>query len=1192
MSTKRSNLIFAAGGAIAGFVASTTIHRFFQKQPEQQVELEESLQDTSVFNNPMRALIRAWFKKKGADSLGDLYEGSVDMLYGKPVAGWSRTVPHCVREIRNRLPGIISGNDGSGRFPTDERVKAISKSWRKSGLPLERHSLAPTSDGTLNQVSVPKELFDEIQTLLVDYEAAQGGNKKAAERLYKSLAVENPSRYLLMAPIVENWIAITEWFVQRAHDGKQSDSDVNIVEFREQFEVFELALSSFAKDYYDTIDSIDPLLQTPERASELFALLVHPEQLRYFFENVTHPGWLKPLSSMDFFMSIPPLKNEAGEVEYQRWPQAFYLAKVANEAPEEVTKILLDLPNIDSAIIAEDLIEVVLSLPSNYAAKVTKKIVPLCKLESRFLLPSKIGQLCAKLATTGHVNESFVLAKELLRPKRIAIDVADESNYHFYRNGWYEDGHFVMSSADYEHFLDKDFPDLAKASPEKALSVLCDTLHDAMKLAGLIRDADSKTIQDDFGGLYRKHIEDSGVTQRSSIFDLLISTIRDLSNKLLAEGILDIDRIRNVFGRHRLNLFKRLEWHLLSCNPYLAQDAIRRLLLDQENFLDDTIEHSYLHLFLKAMDLLTDEEQSTVLHWIEEQPLDEKYIAWLTEHLKRSPTAEEVDIQRQIIQERKLALIKERLTTDWLSKLAHVQTVLKELGYSLSGTTTFVRSGFLDDRYVRESISTIVNDLMAAADQPSYETGSALSKAIEADPARFAQAAMSFNSVPTLYLGYLIWAIREGLIRGKVHSYWKPVLELVDAIVDRLSAETDSHCVVAIINLLSTGLESDKDYKIPFEFRSLVWSLIERLLAENAAEATVNESNEDAGADDEPFKSLKHDLHGDVVELVIKYAIWSREWSGAGFSGFDDIPEVQVEIEKILSQSGGASVATYSELGSWFLWLLALDLPWMTANLQNLFGSEAKYHIGQEAAWTGYLTNGEVKSHLFRFLEAYYRRAITNLSLGQQNRYADWEEQLAVHLLTFYFNGGLLLEDQLFQDFWNNASPPLRLKFLDIVGKWLPRHDRKKSPVEASRIQALWNHVTEWCADHADYLLLTSFGTWFAAGTLEPSWSNAQMIYVIEKTKKCSKESIIHSVFQQLEEDSAVIPDESIKVLHAVLRESAGLYPWFYQAREKNIRAILMAAIENGAPPAKNMANAIIDKLGKFGVDQFRDLRS
>ena len=127
---------------------------------------------------PHRQELRAWFQRN-ACSLGEVYEGAVRLIHDSLLPGRVRFVSHAVREIRNRLPEIVSGIK-AGNFQYKNRVDDLARAWRTAGFSPEGSvfgSGSATRSGTTTvpdpDVRVPRNLFLKIDALVQDHEAAR-----------------------------------------------------------------------------------------------------------------------------------------------------------------------------------------------------------------------------------------------------------------------------------------------------------------------------------------------------------------------------------------------------------------------------------------------------------------------------------------------------------------------------------------------------------------------------------------------------------------------------------------------------------------------------------------------------------------------------------------------------------------------------------------------------------------------------------------------------------------------------------------------------------------------------------------------------------------------------------------------------------------------------------------------------------
>lgn len=117
-------------------------HLMTPEEPSMESTEEEPLPNNDHWTRNRRELLE-WLGKT-SPSLAELYKGAVDLLFGRPVAGFSRFVSHAVREIRNRLPGVVSGTGSSGRLDYTSRIDDLSAQWKKAHISIEAK---PSEDG-------------------------------------------------------------------------------------------------------------------------------------------------------------------------------------------------------------------------------------------------------------------------------------------------------------------------------------------------------------------------------------------------------------------------------------------------------------------------------------------------------------------------------------------------------------------------------------------------------------------------------------------------------------------------------------------------------------------------------------------------------------------------------------------------------------------------------------------------------------------------------------------------------------------------------------------------------------------------------------------------------------------------------------------------------------------------------------
>lgn len=205
--------------------------------------------------------------QRNAPSLAELYQGAVILLYESPLPGRTRFISHAVREIRNRLPDIICGPVGQ-RLDYKSRMDTLVVSWRKNGFSLDYSVLSGGrgSDGIPNpDISIPRNLFEELTDLLRHHAEARQKPFDAASRLFQALAPGSLQNAEPLYPRLAQWLEVTNRFMARAHDSGQVDLECDETELRRYFELFETTLGALIQAFFETTQEIDEILEDTNR---------------------------------------------------------------------------------------------------------------------------------------------------------------------------------------------------------------------------------------------------------------------------------------------------------------------------------------------------------------------------------------------------------------------------------------------------------------------------------------------------------------------------------------------------------------------------------------------------------------------------------------------------------------------------------------------------------------------------------------------------------------------------------------------------------------------------------------------------------------------------------------------------------------------------------------------------------------
>jgi hypothetical protein len=213
----------------------------------------------AVWWNGPRQAIHQWLQTR-SPPLAELYLGANQLLSAR-TPGWTRFVAHAMREMVNRLPAVICGeemNKGPLNYP--QRVEGLA------GL-LETRRARPgivekdiDRDG-VGLVAVPMSVVSELEQLVQDHRDASAGNRERALRMLRALVPESPPDASQLAWTASSWVAIGDWAHGQAHDQKRNDEEREADEIIRWLETLEGVLHGVTRPFFENKDDLDALLE-------------------------------------------------------------------------------------------------------------------------------------------------------------------------------------------------------------------------------------------------------------------------------------------------------------------------------------------------------------------------------------------------------------------------------------------------------------------------------------------------------------------------------------------------------------------------------------------------------------------------------------------------------------------------------------------------------------------------------------------------------------------------------------------------------------------------------------------------------------------------------------------------------------------------------------------------------------------
>ena len=984
--------------------------------------------------------------------------------------------------------------------------------------------------------------------------------------------------------------------------------------------VLDIVLERFREKYLVVFRILDQLIAkhkpTPSDVKELKDRVpCNLETFGYFFDKCQSPEWLGPLRDCGFFQSPPEPKSEAegGPIRFPTWPHARYLARMASLTPEEVLKIILEIPDTENIRVHEDLVEAALGMPAHLAAQLLEKAKTWAHSAYRLLLPEKLGALVAHLAMGSEVDAALGLARVLLQV-RPGGDPRTESERD---QGWQVLTQSVarLDTLQYEQIVKKDFPELVKAAGIRAVELLCDFLETAVDFS---RTPAEKEPPEDLSWVWRPAIEEHAQNLAPGVMETLVSGVRDSAESLAQTDTANVPEIVRTLEARPWRIFHRIALYLLRKFPDAACDLVAERLTNPALFDNTGVRHEYALLAGERFGGLSREEQSVILDWIETGPDFDQFKEIHELQTGKKATDEDVDHHKRLWQRDRLAWFKTHLPQQWKDRY---EALVAEFGEPEHPEfASYVTTGFYGPRSPKAaedlrsmSVYAIVEFLKSwrpTGDSmgPSPEGLSRqLSELVAEEPARFAAEAMRFQDLDPTYVRALVSGLREAIKQNRTLD-WSSVLDLCRWVVSQpreipgrqtegMDADADwGWTRQYIAKLFSQGFQEHTGC-IPFDLRSVAWEVLYPLTDD--PDPTPQHESRYGPPNMGPATLSINTTRGEAMHAVVEYALWVHRNLGKlpdgerrVSQGFAEMPEVRKVLEAHLDPLRDPSLAIRAVYGQRFPWLVLLDAQWARNQTLTIFPLDDSEETLRTAAWETYIIFCRPYNNVLGTLRDQYEVAVEHIGRSTKGgKLADPDERLGEHLMTFYWRGKLEMDDPqgLLPKFWTKASDQLRAHALKFIGQGLRKAKETVPPVILKRLQSLWD--SRLAAAHLDPANhrseMAAFGWSFVSEKFNDEWAMKQLA---EALRIAQKTDVDHMVVQRLAALVQTIPLETVHCLELIVKgdlEGWSIYGW-----REHARTILAIAVQGGDREAAMAAENLIHYAGSAGHLEFRDLLS
>lgn len=991
--------------------------------------------------------------------LGELYEGALRMIKNSYFPGRDRLICHAMREIRNRLPYAVAGKQVFEHLDYPKEVTPIAKAWDRAGLEGVYEKQSAKASNEPGQF-VPREVLVLVDKLMKKHREVKNRKEENARRLLIAIEPENEQMRSSLTPVVEKWIDVTEWFVERAHVGKAVDED----ELVAHFETFEVVLGTFARHFYEGFEEIEQLVEkanasdgkpSNDEVMEVVTRLVRVKYRIHLFNKLENPHWIAPLKSAGFFKS--PSETKEGE-DYETWLEGRYLKKVSSKIPDKVLEVISEIQS-RNPFVKNTCIECLLEMPEDVAIKGIKVIenmlprgVPEGNLGWRWV-GKKAAELMVKFADK-HENESFKISW-------IILDAWVPQDTKRYR-----DISAKFIDHDYRELVLKYFSKLWEVNTFRSIWVMVKILNRCLE------ELDKRDKYDVSRLFYARQALmdlDSIELRHAGVVAILVKGICEAGQLLAKNRPEKLSKLLDVFEKFNRAIFVRIEMYLLRfVGSGIERERINKIIADKNYLGNSCYEYEY-KLLLQDKFEEVEEAKKVFEKWVEEQKIDdiEDWREWFRRVKDIEPNDEDEKKYIAGMKARELFLVKKRYSKEFEkykteSGLSYEDLAPRRLVGKARRVSPMEGTPLEPEEMSKMEPEAVVDYILETKNYEGKDKVSGWGTAKDALAASFKadvkKRPMEYLNVDLKKLERLDPEFLEKLLYGVSEAVrdesfkkegWSDLIEIAHEVVQRKHMEGGyKNCFSAILSTLRDGF-TEKDNAIEFDNKTVgnLWFILATLLK-------YDEDYEISSYERDPIQMRCTSVKGEALEQVLMLGVVCKP----DFKEYYE-KHLKSEIRKLLDyvvrdvKRPEVNCTLGIDLGK-IGWL---DAEWLKENVEKVFEGEM-----WDVVWGTHVSWGRPSRPGFELLTAkgIYEDAIGKL--GTTNKYdfrKDPEEGFVEHLMIGYFNEWVEFEDELLQKFFEKATVKLRGKaarFLTTGFKSVNEEGGEEKKKIAERMKEYW----------------------------------------------------------------------------------------------------------------------------------------
>lgn len=325
-------------------------------------------------------------------------------------------------------------------------------------------------------------------------------------------------------------------------------------------------------------------------------------------------------------------------------------------------------------------------------------------------------------------------------------------------------------------------------------------------------------------------------------------------------------------------------------------------------------------------------------------------------------------------------------------------------------------------------------------------------------------------------------------------------------------------------------------------------------------------------------------VRGEAMHALIEYGLWVGRNTNDKKICLDDITEMRDALEEHLDPDNDPSLAIRSVYGQFYPWLNLLDTNWASENKYRIF-SDDELGLG-DAAWDAYITYCQPYDDTFEIIQDVYKKHAERLTDYKESDDRERTlENLAAHLITFYWRSKLELDSEIFKVFYQHAPLKLRKYAINFIGRSLGNTPDSLEENIETRLKQLYEWRQACANETGEFEELEGFCWWIDADVIDKEWALSRFHELLQSQDKLDALDFAAS---KLGNYLDIAPEKVLECIDMMVDKlnTQGMYfSWDDAAQE-----ILREALLND--DVKEQAIELVHKIGSKGFLKYRELLS